>query len=98
MTKLFSTLILILVASNSLVLCIIGKYETPDGLSDCPTNCFDCSSEDFCTHCLQGYFRSKDGKCLQCPFNCEGCLSETECLRCSNNYYLRLDLCHSCLN
>ena len=64
MRKIFSTLILIAMASNSLVFCFVGKYESSGGLIACPTNCFDCSSEDFCTHCHQGYFRTHDGKCF----------------------------------
>lgn len=84
----FSTLILIAMASSNLVFCITGKYETSEGLIDCPTNCFDCSSEHFCTHCNQGYFRTNDGKCLECSSNCDGCLNGTECLKCKNNFYL----------
>ena len=60
------------------------------------TNCWSCSSNNFCEQCLSGYSVNTNGGCtkLSCNVsNCASCSSSSTCSACSSGYQITNNTC-----
>ncbi|KAL4500219.1 hypothetical protein ABPG73_011327 [Tetrahymena malaccensis] len=78
--------------------CQKGNYIDGRYCKNCQQNCIECSSQDTCTQCIEGYFL-KSGNCEACnsSLSCLTCLDKSSCTSCNKDKYLypggKCDVC-----
>lgn len=84
--------------------CYDGYYLfSPDSGSKkycqrCEDNCLQCTDENGCQECAEGFYKDSNKHCQSCYESCLHCTGpeETQCLECKDGYYYYGGRCREC--